>query len=212
MQSSGPEEGHDMVTGVLKESLCGHDMLTGATEQTPNRHDLTGVHEEVNYSSFSTSSGKQKMYRSTSQPHFRSQNTPAAIEADHILLALQQFANNNNSANFHKNINRISKLPKSLTITMPKFDGKSEKFELFEDLFQTSLKNQTHLTDDDRINYFHSLMRGDASKTFRNINGPTRENLGEILALFRRKYVRSQSMATAKQISRYSSSIQQIKI
>ena len=54
------------------------------------------------------------------------------------------------------------------------------------------------LTEDDRINYFHSFMRGDALQTFKSINGPTRENLGEILAIFRRKYVKPQSMATAK--------------
>ena len=182
-QNSGPEGGHDMVTG--------------ATEQIGNCHDITGVHEEVTYCSPSTSSGKQKKNRSTSQPQFRSENTPATIEADQILLALQQLANNN-SANFHNNINRISKLPKSLTTTMPTFDGKSEKFELFEDLFQTSLKIHNQLTEDDRINYFHSLMRGDALQTFKNINGPTRKNLGEILAVFHRKYVKPQSMATAK--------------
>ena len=81
---------------------------------------------------------------------------------------------------------------------MPTFDRKTEKFELFEVLFQTSLKIHNQLTEDDRINYFHSLMRGDALQTFKNINGPTRENLGEILAVFRRKYVKPQSMATAK--------------
>ena len=42
-------------------------------------------------------------------------------------------------------------------------------------------------------------MKGDALQTFKNINGPTPENLGEILAVFRRKYVKPQSMATAKQ-------------
>ena len=249
-RNAGPEDDHDMVTGVQKEKVCDHDMVTGATEQVRNRHDMvigaterhdmvtegseeirngrdmvtaatqqnrnchdmvtgateqignchemTGVHEEVTYCPPSSSSGKQKKNRSTSQPQFRSENTPATIEADQILLALQQLANNNNSANFHNNINRISKLPKSLTTTMPTFDGKSEKFELFEDLFQTSLKIHNQLTEDDRINYFHSLMRGDALQTFKNINGPTRENLGEILAVFRRKYVKSQSMATAK--------------
>ena len=41
-------------------------------------------------------------------------------------------------------------------------------------------------------------MRGDASQLFRNISSPTRENLGETLAFFRRKYVKPQSMATAK--------------
>ena len=159
---------------------------------------MTGVHEEVMYCSPSTTSGKQKKNHSTSQPQFRSEKTHATIEADQILLALKQLANNNNSANFHNNINRISKLPKSLTTTMPTFDGKSEKFELFEDLFQTSFKIHNQLTEEDRINYFLSLMRGDALQTFENINGPTRENLAEILAVFRRKYVKPQSMATAK--------------
>ena len=197
-RNAGLEDERDMVTGVQRERVYERDMVTGVTERIGNYHDTTAVHEEVTYCSPSTSSGKQKKNRSTSQPQFRSENTAATIEADQILLALQQLANNNNSANFHNNINRISKLPKSLTTTMPTFDGKTEKFELFEDLFQTSLKIHNQLTEDDRINYFHSLMRGDALQTFKNINGPTRENLGEILAVFRRKYVKPQSMATAK--------------
>ena len=41
-------------------------------------------------------------------------------------------------------------------------------------------------------------MRGDALQTFKNISGPNRENLAEILTVFRRKYVKLQSMATAK--------------
>ena len=145
---------------------------------------MTGVHQEVTYCSPSTSSGEQKKNRSTSQPQFRSENTPATIEADQILLPLQQLADNNNSANFHIKLNKISKLPKSLTTTMPTFDGRSEKSELFEDLFQSSLKLHNQLTEEDRSNYFHSLMKGDALQTFKNINGPTRENLGEILTVF----------------------------
>ena len=100
--------------------------------------------------------------------------------------------------NVNNNSNRISKLPKSLTTTMPTFDGKSEKFELFEDLFQTSLKFHNQLTEEDKIICFHSLMRGDALQTFKNISSPNRENLTEILTVFRRKYVKPQSMATAK--------------
>ena len=62
-QNSGPEDGHDMVTGATEQTRNRHDMVTGATEQTRNRHDmvtgatqqignchdLTGVHEEVTY-------------------------------------------------------------------------------------------------------------------------------------------------------------------
>ena len=187
-----------MVTGVQREKVYGNEILTEATQQIGNCHDMAGIHKEVTYCSPSTSSGKQKKNRSTSQQQFCSENTPATIEADQILLALQQLANNNNSANFHNNINKISKLLKSLTTTMPTFHVKTEKLELFEDLFQTGLKIHNQLTEDDRINYFHSLMRRDALQNFKNISGPTRENLGEILAVFRRKYVKPHSMATAK--------------
>ena len=160
---------------------------------------VTGVQEEVTYFSLNTSSGKQKKNRFTSQPQFHSESTAATIETDQVLLALQQLAKNNNSANFHNIINRTSNLPQSLTRTIPTFDGESEKFELFGNLFYTQLKLHNQLTEDDRINNFDSLMRGDALQTFKNINGITQENLGEILIVCRRKYVKLQSMATAKQ-------------
>ena len=78
------------------------------------------------------------------------------------------------------------------------FDGKSEKFELFEDLFQTSLKIHNQLAEEDKKYYFLSVMRGDAIQTFKNIGSPNRENLTEILTVFRRKYVKPQLMATAR--------------
>ena len=141
-------KGPHMVTGATER----HDILTGVTEEVRNGRDMvTAVQEEIPYCSSGISSGKQKKARSTSQPQFRSENTPETIEADQILLALQQLATSSNSANVDNNSNRISKLPKSLTTTMPTFDGKSEKFELFEDLFQTSLKIHNQLTEEDKI-------------------------------------------------------------
>ena len=196
-QNLGSKGCRDMVTAVTGEIRHCRDMVTGATKGIRNGHYMvTLVQEEIPYYSSGFSSGKQKS-RSTSQPQFRSENTPATIEADQILLTIQQLATNSNSANLNNNISRISKLPKSLT-TMPTFDGKSEKFELFENLFQTSLKIHNQLTEEDKKYYFHSLMRGDALQTFKNIDSPNRENLTEILTVFRRKYVKPQSMATAK--------------
>ena len=81
-------QGPNMVTGVQRERVYDHDIVTGATQQIGNCHDLTGVHEEVTYCPPCTSSGQQKKNRSTSQPQFCSENTPATIEADQILLAL----------------------------------------------------------------------------------------------------------------------------
>ena len=60
MRNSGQEDRRDLVTGVQRESFCGRDMVTGATKQIGNRHDMTGVPEEVTYCSPCTSSGKRK--------------------------------------------------------------------------------------------------------------------------------------------------------
>ena len=188
-----------MVTGATREFRHCRDMVTGGSEEMRNGLDMvTAVQGDIPYCSSGISSEKQKKAHSTSQPQFRSENTPETIEADQILLTFQQLATNSNSANVNNNSNRFSKLPKSLMTTMPTFDGKSEKFVLFEDLFKTSLKIHNHLTEQDKIYYFHSLMRGDALQTFKNISSPNRENLTEILTVFRRKYVKPQSTATAR--------------
>ena len=119
-QNSGREVGPYMMTGATER----HDMVTGVTEEVRNGRDMvTAVQEEIPYCSSGISSGKQKKACSTSQPKFRSENTPATIEADQILLALQKLATNKNSANFNNIITTISKLPKFITTTLPTFDG-----------------------------------------------------------------------------------------
>ena len=104
-------------------------MVTGGPEKIRQySHMTTETQKEIPYCSPSTSLGKQKKARSTSQPQFRSENTTATIDADQILLALQQLATNSYSVNFNNIISRISKLPKSFTTTMATFDGKSETY------------------------------------------------------------------------------------
>ena len=78
------------------------------------------------------------------------------------------------------------------------FDGKSEKFELFEDLFHTMIKMQPEMTEQMKINHFHSLLRKNALQTFRNISSSNRRTLEDVLVIFRRKYVKPESQATAK--------------
>ena len=78
------------------------------------------------------------------------------------------------------------------------FDGKTEKFELFEDLFHTMIKMQPSMTEQMKINHFHSLLRKGALQTFRNINSIYRQTLEDVLVIFRRNYVRPESQATAK--------------
>ena len=83
----------------------------------------------------------------------------------------------------------------STTVT---FDWKSEKFELFEDLFHKMIKMQLEMTEAMKINQFHSLLRKNALQTFRNINSANKQTLEDSLFIFRRKYVKPESQATAK--------------
>ena len=79
------------------------------------------------------------------------------------------------------------------------FDGKNEKFELFEDLFRTMLKMQAEMTEALKFNHFHAHLRKEALQTFRNISATNKKTLDDVLLIvFRRKYVKPESQATAK--------------
>ena len=62
------------------------------------------------------------------------------------------------------------------------FDGKSEKFERFEDLFHTMIKMQPDMTEAMIINHFQSLLGKNALQIFRYINTANRQTLEDILA------------------------------
>ena len=77
-----------------------------------------------------------------------------------ILFApqLQTFASSN-----------LLPMPKALTASLPVVDGNSEKLELFEDLFRNNIKMYPHLTEIQKINYFHSLLRENALQAYCNL-------------------------------------------
>ena len=79
------------------------------------------------------------------------------------------------------------------------FDGKWGKFELFEVVFHTMMKMQLEMTEMMKIHQFHSLLRKNALQIFRNISTVNRQTLEDTLAVFRRKHVKPESHATAKQ-------------
>ena len=106
----------------------------------------------------------------------------------------------NNSDNFKNSIIRISRLPNSFTTTQPTFDRKTDKFELFQDALQASLKFHNQLIEDNKFKYFPSLMSSDALQRIKNISSPTRENLEENISVFSRNYIKPQWKATAKHI------------
>ena len=58
--------------------------------------------------------------------------------------------------------------------------------------------DQPEMTEQMKINHFHSLLRKNALQTFRNISSSNRQTLEDVLVIFRRKYVKPESQATAK--------------
>ena len=106
-QISSPEVGHDMVKGVTEDIRNRHDIVTGVQEEIRYRpHMVTGNQENIPFCILGTS-GKKKKARFTSQPQVFIENTPATVETDQILLALQSMASKINSANINNNIDKI---------------------------------------------------------------------------------------------------------
>ena len=123
------------------------------------------------------------------RPKIRSQSHPAPKERPTVARTLFGTERNDNPA---------LPMPKALTASLPTFDRKTEKFELFEDLFRNNIKMYPHLTELQKINYFHSLLRGDALQAFCNIEDAKKDSLEEIMAIFKRRFGDYLSMAKAR--------------
>ena len=77
------------------------------------------------------------------------------------------------------------------------FNGKPEKFELFEGGFQTRLRIQYELTKESKLSSFHSFKRDDSPHTFMKISSQTGKK-EEMLTVFREKNLNRRSMRTVK--------------
>ena len=119
----------------------------------------------------------------------RSQCQPTSKERPVVVRTLFASEENDNTA---------LPMPKALTASIPTFDGKSEKFEPFEDLFRNNIKMYPHLTEIQKLNYFHSLLRGDALQAFCNIEDTKKDLLDEIMTIFKRRFEDYLSMAKTR--------------
>ena len=188
----------------------GHHMVTGAKEQIHNRHyTVTGQTVHTNQiPEFLT--GRTQTTRNPSSHQYQNLSTQVSQD-NHLPVVGQTPASQNLDAN--NSINRLAdaiagittqQRPQAATMLKPVstntliFDGKNEKFELFEDLFHTMLKMQPEMTEAMKINHFHAHLRKDALQTFRNISAVNKKTLDDVLIVFRRKYVKPESQATAK--------------
>ena len=164
---------HDMVTGENESPNPVPEFLTG---RIPSRNHLNQSYEDINLDTTIPAQERIAM----------------AVEHDPISRLADVLTNMQSRPTAQQlTIRPVS----SNTMT---FDGKSEKFELFEDLFHTMIKMQPEMTEQMKINHFHSLLRKNAPQTFRKISSANRQTLEDVLVIFRRKYVKPESQATAK--------------
>ena len=176
VESSAHEQNRDMVTGANSNPRMVPEFLTGRPMQPrePLQHQN------------STNEESQDPEPSDHETTKTTTPTDPINRLAEVLVGM----NNRPSAQ--------TLMVRPVSTTTLTFDGKSEKFELFEDLFHTMIKMQPDMTETMKINHFHSLLRKNALQTFRNINTANRQTLEDILAVFRRKYVKPESQATAK--------------
>ena len=145
-------------------------------------------------------------------PSNQHQNLSTQVSQDNKLPMVEQTPRNQNS-DANNSINRLADAIAGITTqqrrqaaTMLKpvstrtliFDGRNDKFEPFEDLFQTMLKTQPEMTEAMKINHFHAHLRKEALQTFRNISASNKKTLDNVLIVFRRNYIKPESQATFK--------------
>ena len=184
-----------------------HHMVTGPNN--PNYHMVTGQTAQPNqFPEFLTG----RILTPRNPPSHQYQNLSTQVSQDNNLAVFEQTPRNQNSDANNSN-NRLAdatagiatqQRPQAATMLNPVstntliFDGKNEKFELFEDLFHTMLKMQPEMTEAIKINDFHAYLRKEALQTFRNISALNKKTLDDVLIVFRRKYIKPESQATAK--------------
>ena len=199
-----------MVTGAKEQIHNHHDMVARGSEEFHNGHHMvTGQTAQTNqFPEFLT--GRIQTPRNPSAHQY--QNLSTQVSQDNNLPVVEQTPINQN-LDANNSINRLAdaiagittqQKPQAATMLKPVststliFDGKNEKLELFEDLFHTMLKMQPEMTEAMKINHFHAHLRKEALQTFRNISAVNKKTLDDVLIVFRRKYVKPESQATAK--------------
>ena len=198
---------HDMVARGSEEFRNGHHKMTGSSN--PDHHMVTRQTAQPNqFPEFLTG----RIVTPRNPPSHQYQNLSTQVSQDNNLPLVEQTPRNQNS-DANNSINRLAdaiariatqQRPQAATMLKPVststliFDGKNEKFELFEDLFHTMLKMQPEMTETIKINHFHAHLRKDALQTLRNISSLNKKTLDDVLIVFRRKFVKPESQATAK--------------
>ena len=170
-----------------------HHMVTGRSN--PTYHMVTGQTAQTNQiPEFFTG----RILSPRNPPSHQYQNLSTQVSQDNNLPVVEQTPRNQNldaNISFNRLADAIARIatqqrPQAATMLKPVstntliFDGKNEKFELFEDLFHTMLKMQPEMTEAMKIKHFQAHLRKEALQTFRNISASNKRTLDDVLIVF----------------------------
>ena len=154
-------------------------------------HMVTGANRQLHRQSSQNPQSLNDTRGSHAEQNTTTSVTKTPDPVNQIALAIEKLAHQNSQPTLFHSKN---------TLTFNEKNEKNEKFEYFEDLFHTTLRMQPNLSEDMKINHFHAHLRGLALKTFKNIQRTPTTTLEDVLEVFRRKYVKPESSASAKYI------------
>ena len=153
---SDDENGYDMVTGANLTPQLVIEFLTGRPMQPQNK---TPHQQQVDDDTLDTTIPAQMppVIANNRDVSSETPSDPINRLAD-VIMGMK------------KKPSAQTLMVRPIITTTLTFDGKSKKFELFEDLFHTMIKMQPDMTETMKINHFHSLLRKNALQTFRSIS------------------------------------------
>ena len=133
-------------------------------------------------------------------PSHQQQNISTQVSQDDILPVVEQPPHQNSGSCSNNSISCLAEaiaaiafrqrlqaatMLKPVSINTLIFDGRNEKFELFEDLFHTMFEMQPQMREAMKIDHFHAHLRKEALQSFRNISAPHRKSLEDVVIVFR---------------------------
>ena len=171
------------------ESNLDRTLVSEEDSEVEDYHMVTGANRQLHRQSSHNPHSLNDTIGSHADRQTSTMTETPSDPVNQIAQAIEKLANKNAPQSlFH---------PKN-TLTFNGKNEKNEKFEHLEDLFHTTLRMQPNLTEEMKINHFHAHLRSLALKTFKNIQRTPSTTLEDILKVFRRKYVKPESSASAK--------------
>ena len=171
------------------ETNLDRTIISDEDSEVEDYHMVTGANRQLHRQSSHNPHSLNDTIGSHADRQTSTMTETPSDPVNQIAQAIEKLANKNPQQSlFH---------PKN-TLTFKGKNDKNGKFEDFEDLFHAMLRMKPNLTEEMKINHFHAHLRGLALKTFKNIQRTPSTTPEDILKVFRRKFVKPESSASAK--------------